>query len=131
MKKKGLLNSHISKMAADLGHTDTFCIADVGLPTFDIHKIDLAIEFGIPSLMQIANLIDQHIEIESIVLAEEIKKHNPNLHNQITDKFKHIDIKYISHEDFKEMIKNCKSVIRTGENTPFGNIIFKSGVVFE
>ena len=32
MKKNGILNSHIAKVLADLGHTDTIVIADCGLP---------------------------------------------------------------------------------------------------
>lgn len=31
MKKNGILNSHIAKVLADLGHTDTIVIADCGL----------------------------------------------------------------------------------------------------
>ena len=32
MQKGGILNSHIAKVLADLGHTDTICIGDCGLP---------------------------------------------------------------------------------------------------
>ena len=32
MQKDGILNSHIAKVLADLGHTDTICIGDCGLP---------------------------------------------------------------------------------------------------
>ncbi len=32
MKKAGLLNPDLSKTIASLGHTDTLCIADAGLP---------------------------------------------------------------------------------------------------
>ena len=32
MKRNGILNSHISKILSDLGHTDMIAIADAGLP---------------------------------------------------------------------------------------------------
>lgn len=32
MKKQGILNSEIAKVLADMGHTDTLCIGDCGLP---------------------------------------------------------------------------------------------------
>lgn len=32
MQKGGILNSHIAKVLADLGHTDTICIGDCGYP---------------------------------------------------------------------------------------------------
>ena len=44
MKRYGILNSHISKVLSDLGHTDSIVIADAGLPIpEDVHEIDLAI----------------------------------------------------------------------------------------
>jgi len=47
MKKHGILNSHISKVLTDLGHTDTIVIADCGLPIPDgVARIDLALELG-------------------------------------------------------------------------------------
>lgn len=36
----------------------------------------------------------------------------------------------VSHEDFKKQLKNCKAVIRTGENKPYYNIILSSNVTF-
>ena len=42
MKKNGILNSEISKVLSDLGHTDFICIGDCGLPVPDnVKKIDL------------------------------------------------------------------------------------------
>ncbi len=35
MYKTGILNSEISKVLSDLGHTDTIIIADCGLPIPD------------------------------------------------------------------------------------------------
>ena len=32
MKKYGILNSNIAKLADDLGHMDWVCIGDLGLP---------------------------------------------------------------------------------------------------
>jgi D-ribose pyranase len=50
MKRYGILNSHISKVLANLGHTDFIVIADAGLPIPDgVKKIDLAVKTGMPS----------------------------------------------------------------------------------
>ncbi len=37
---------------------------------------------------------------------------------------------YISHEEFKEISKNARAIVRTGECSPFANIILISGVIF-
>ncbi|MGW8263419.1 RbsD/FucU domain-containing protein, partial [Bacillus sp. LR--39] len=45
MKKHGILNSHLAKILADLGHTDKIVIADAGLPVPDgVLKIDLSLK---------------------------------------------------------------------------------------
>ena len=41
-----------------------------------------------------------------------------------------IKVVYVSHEKFKEQTKACRAVVRTGEATPYANIIFHSGVTF-
>lgn len=44
MKRHGILNSHISKVLTDLGHTDMVVIADAGLPIPDgVPRIDLSL----------------------------------------------------------------------------------------
>ncbi|HAQ1245761.1 TPA: D-ribose pyranase, partial [Enterococcus faecium] len=39
-------------------------------------------------------------------------------------------ISFIPHEEMKKELNNCHAFIRTGEMTPYANIILVSGVVF-
>ncbi len=49
MKQQGILNSDISRVLSYMGHTDTICIGDCGLPIPDeTERIDLAVKFGQP-----------------------------------------------------------------------------------
>jgi D-ribose pyranase len=131
MKKNGILNSEISKVLSDLGHTDRICIADCGLPIPDgVKKIDLALKFGLPSFLDVFKEVDLDMVYESVILAEEIKENNPNLNRKIKDIICNTSVDYVSHEDFKGLTKDCKVVIRTGENTPYANIILQAGVYF-
>jgi len=41
-----------------------------------------------------------------------------------------VSIEFISHNDLKKNIKESKAFIRTGETTPYANIILESGVIF-
>jgi D-ribose pyranase len=45
-------------------------------------------------------------------------------------KTKLINIVIVSHEEFKKATGDAKAIIRTGEFTPYANVILKSGVVF-
>ncbi|OAX48087.1 D-ribose pyranase [Paenibacillus sp. AD87] len=132
MKKQGILNSHISKVLSDLGHTDMIVIADAGLPVPEgVPKIDLSLKLGTPSFQEVVELIADDMVVEKVILAAEIKAGNPVTLQFITEKFgdEAIDVS-ISHEQFKVLTRNAKVVIRTGEATPYANCILQSGVIF-
>ncbi|MHC1724338.1 MAG: D-ribose pyranase [Aminipila sp.] len=135
MKKSMLINSEISYCISKLGHKDCIVIGDAGLPIPDgVKRIDLALSKGIPSFISVLNAVLSEQKIEKIILAEEIKTASPRLHDEIlsicTEEESELQIEYIPHEVFKNNTVNCKCAIRTGEFTPFANIILISGVVF-
>lgn len=131
MYKTGTLNSEISKVLSDLGHTDTIVIADCGLPVpKGVQKIDLAVRQGLPSFTDVVDEIARHMVIEHITLAEEIKDSNPAVLKEVDSIVKGIPNDFVTHEQFKTLTENSKVIIRTGEATPYANIILRSGVNF-
>ena len=133
MKKNGILNSDISRVLSYMGHTDRICIGDCGLPVpEDTERIDLALCFGQPSFMDVLKTVAGDMKIEKIVLAEEIKEKNPEQLQAIRTFFEgqEIEVEFVSHSCLKEMEKDCRAVIRTGETTPYSNIILQSGCLF-
>lgn len=131
MRKTTLLNSQISEVISKMGHTDTLAIGDCGLPIPDETKrIDIALIKNIPSFMQALASILTELQIEEIILAKETFDVNPPLFNEIKKAVGDVKITFISHEELKSQLKHCKAVVRTGEQTPYANIILKSGVVF-
>ncbi|AYY79540.1 MULTISPECIES: D-ribose pyranase [Proteus] len=139
MKKGVLLNSPISSVISRLGHTDKITIADAGLPIpSSVERIDLALTQGIPDFMSVLQTVTHEMQIEAVMLAEEIKTINPSLFNEILsylnlleqEQKKPIQITYVLHEVFKKQLPENKAVIRTGECTPYANIVLFSGVTF-
>ena len=135
MKKTGLLNSHISHVISTMGHTDMLKIGDCGLPvTEGTERIDIALVQGVPTFIQTVNAVLSELEVEEAIIAEEIHENNPDVHAQLMDILKAsnpgITIKTVSHEEFKGLTGDSKAVVRTGECTPYANVILKSGVVF-
>ena len=130
MKKNGILNSELAKIVDDLGHTDQVCIGDLGLPVpKNIKKIDLALKHGTPSFQGVLDIYLENVLVEKVFLAEEIKENNPDQLASITDKLSSdVEIIFVSHEELKSMNTNVKAVVRTGEDTPYSNIILQSGV---
>ncbi|MDX5045098.1 D-ribose pyranase [Streptococcus agalactiae] len=131
MKKTGILNSHLAKLADDLGHNDQVCIGDLGLPVPNgIPKIDLSLTSGIPSFQEVLDIYLENILVEKVILAEEIKEANSDQLSRLLAKLDNsVNIEYVSHNHLKQMTQDVKAVIRTGENTPYSNIILQSGVI--
>ena len=135
MKKNGILNADISRVLTYMGHTDRIAIGDCGLPIPGMtERIDLALRFGVPSFMEVLETVCNDMAVEKIILAEEIKKENPEVHCQILSYFEKADrpcdAEYVSHAELKKMTEGCKAVIRSGETTPYANIILQSACIF-
>ncbi|WP_374285381.1 D-ribose pyranase [Lactococcus sp.] len=130
MKKHGILNSELAKVVDDLGHTDQVCIGDLGLPVPNgIKKIDLAVKHGLPTFQDILDVYLENVLVEKVFLAEEIKSENPDQLKAILDKLDpQVEVVYLTHEALKAMNTTVKAVVRTGEDTPYSNIILQSGV---
>ena len=133
MKRNGILNSDISRVLSYLGHTDCICIGDCGLPIPDeVERIDLALAFGEPTFMRTLEIVAGDMKVEKIVLAEEIKTQNPVVLQQVEALFadQAVEVEFVSHTELKDRTYDCKAVIRTGEVTPYANIILQSGCIF-
>lgn len=139
MKKNKLLNSELSYQIAKLGHTDKLVVADAGLPIpSEVNRIDLALTHNIPTFLETLKVLLDEIYIEKITLAQEIKSINPSIHSGILELVSDyeletsqvVTVEYCTHEDFKNMLLDSQSVVRTGECSPYANIILHSGVSF-
>lgn len=131
MKKTKVINSEISYTISKMGHTDSLTIGDCGLPIpSEVNRIDLALKYGVPTFLETLDTVLEELCVEEIVIASEIIEKNEAMHNEILKRFENIQITYVSHEEFKIQTKESKAVVRTGECSPYANIILKSGVVF-
>lgn len=131
MKKIGVLNQPVSAVIAGLGHTDTLVIADAGLPIPpETQRIDLALTAGIPTFLDTLRTILSEMQVERAIVAEEMLNISPGVFQQIEDLLGDVHIETIPHLLFKEKTRSARAIIRTGEFTPYANIILVAGVVF-
>ena len=129
MKKIGIINSQISAVLAQLGHTDMITIADAGLPIPDTtQRIDLALTKGKPSFVDTLEVILTEMCIEKAIVAQEILEYSPDLYKEIQISLGDIPIETVSHVEFKQQTQTSRAVIRTGEFTPYANVILVAGV---
>ena len=131
MKKTGLLNQPLSAAIAGLGHLDTLVVADAGLPIPpETSRIDLAVSAGVPPFLDVLHAVLGEMQIQSAIVATELDEHSPVMHAALLELLGDIPVEAVSHEQFKRLTASARAVVRTGEFTPYANVILVSGVLF-
>lgn len=131
MKRSGIINAQLAGLIAGLGHKELFMIADGGMPIpKGVELVDLALCGGVPTFRQVMDMVMEEAVAEYYTLAEEIKEKNVELLGYIKEKLSGIDGEFIPHVGLKEQSKQIKFAIRTGEFTPYPNVIIRAGVAF-
>jgi D-ribose pyranase len=131
VKKNGVLNHRLSDVIAQMGHTDLLVIADAGLPVpKDVERIDLAVIEGVPALLDVARAVAGDLQVEQIYIATELTQRNQAFIEHVRALFPGVPISDVPHDEFKKMTRSARAVVRTGECTPYANILLRSGVIF-
>lgn len=131
MKKIGILNQDISAVVAGMGHTDKITVADAGLPIPEsVWRIDLALREGLPGFIETVEVLAEELQVERVVVAQETAAISPHIEEGLRQLFPDAEWSTMPHEEFKALTGQSKAVIRTGEFTPYANVILVSGVVF-
>ena len=134
MKKTPLLNIALSRLIASLGHGDKVVIGDAGLPVPPhVELIDLALTHGIPDFVSTLKVVLSEMQVERHVLAQEILEKQPSalatlqaLHAEGALGTREL----VSHEQSKTLSREARAIIRTGECSPYCNVVLIAGVTF-
>jgi len=134
MRKTNLLNTELSNAISEIGHTQWLTIGDAGLPILnDGRKIDLSVIRGLPSFIDVLAATLSEMKVQKVYLAEEIKSENPDQLAAIKALLDDdVEIAWVNHDDLKAMSRDNNNIatVRTGEVTPFSNIVLESNVDF-
>lgn len=131
MKKSKLLNSALSEVIATMGHGDMLVIGDAGLPIpAGPQRIDLALTRGTPGMLAVLDAVLSELQVEASVVATELVGGNAAFYREIERRLGGSPLNAVDHEDFKAMTAGARAMVRTGECTPFANIILRAGVTF-
>lgn len=124
MRSTGILNADLAYAINRLGHMDTFAVADCGLPIPDhIEVIDLALVFGVPRFADVVSAVLAEVVVQEATIANQTPA-------SVRELLGACPVTEVSHDELKDQIGDVKFVIRTGETTPYANVIFHSGVAF-
>ena len=131
MKKTALLHGRLSQLVAGLGHGDLVVIADAGLPVpAGTPCIDLALTRGVPSFDQVLQALLSEMQVERIALADEAVQRSPGFVAQVGERMQGVPVERLSHDELKRRSASARAIVRSGEFTPYANLLLYAGVVF-
>jgi D-ribose pyranase len=126
MKKSGLLNPELVAAIAELGHTDEFIVCDGGYPIPEgLPRIDLAYRPGMPPFLDVLEAIMAEVVAEGAVIAEEASAEVAASIEKLVG-----PAQRMPHEELKDRGYGARFAVRTGEFTPYSNVIVICGVPF-
>ena len=128
MKRGGIINARLAGEIARLGHTGLVVVCDAGLPISPGPAVaDLAFRLGVPSFETVLSGLLEELVVEGATAAEETRE-SPEVARVLRDLLP--DLGLVPHYELKRMTANAKLVARTGEATPYANVILRCGVAF-
>jgi D-ribose pyranase len=138
MKRGAILNPELARLVASLGHGDAVVVADAGLPIpAGVGRIDLAFAPGQPAFLEVLDALLSEMEVERAILAAELRTEAPAAFREKVQarlltlpKVRERGVEFVPHEELKRLTGTARAVVRTGEFTPYANVILLAGVVF-
>lgn len=131
MKRSPLLHAELSHLIATLGHGDMLVLGDAGLPIPDgPRRIDLALTPGIPAMQDVLRAVLSEMQVERVVLARETLAASGGSLPSWCEGQLAVTPEAVSHEELKQLCQRARAVVRTGECTPYANIVLIAGVTF-
>ena len=129
MRSSGLWHPRLAQVIVALGHGDQLVVADPGLPVpAGVETIDLVWSRGEPGLLPVVRAILAELVVEHATIATELS--DEKLIRDLRDDLGGIPLVRASHEDLKAVSRGARAIVRTGEDTPYANIVLRAGVPF-
>ena len=129
MKKQGIINGNLARALAQLRHTDLFVIADAGFPAGPREQvIDLAVIPGLPRFADVLTAVLAEATIEESWIASEVGEVNHEQARFLGTSLPHA--KSVPHYELKMLSTAARFVVRTGDATPYSNVLLQAGYPF-
>jgi len=82
---------------------------------------------GIPIFLDTLRVVLEEMYVEQAIVADEMLKISPHVYETVKTLLGDVPGATIPHSAFKEQTRSVRAVIRTGEFTPYANIILVAG----
>lgn len=124
MLKSGLLNPHVLSLLARVRHTNTLVIADRGFPFWpQIETVDLSLVDDIPTVLQVLEAVRANFVVGRAFMSAEAAQAQIERVRTLLDE---VPVTLEPHAGFKRRVPDAIGLIRTGDTTPYANVILES-----
>ncbi|MEO6713472.1 MAG: D-ribose pyranase [Mycobacteriales bacterium] len=128
VKRGGLLHPQLLQVVGSMGHLDELIVCDAGFPIPpNVDRVDLAYRPGAPSFADVLEVLAGELVVEAFVTASEA---GPLVSKQVEALFPNARGEQLTHDELKRRSTRARAVVRTGECTPYANVVLISGVDF-
>lgn len=130
-KTSTTINPALSRVISETGHTDLIVVTDAGLPIPPAsERIDLAYRPGAPAFFDVLDTVLAEMVVEGATVSAEVADHSPEVLAELRERLPGIEIELVPHVEFKKRTHDARAFIRSGEFTPYANVILHAGVAY-
>ncbi|MDC0936326.1 RbsD/FucU family protein [Pirellulales bacterium] len=128
MLRGGILNPNILSLIARVRHTNTLVIADRGFPYWpQLKTVDISLVDDVPTVRQVLAALKGNFVVGAAFMAKEFQGENDQpIQQAYAELIAPAEITFELHNDFKLRVPHAIGLIRTGDTTPYGNVILES-----
>ncbi|GGM60905.1 D-ribose pyranase [Microbacterium saperdae] len=127
------INPALSRVISETGHTDLLVVTDAGLPIPPTsERIDLAYRPGSPAFLDVLDTVLAELVVEGATVSAEVAEKSPEVLEALRERFAGMgfEIELIPHVEFKKLTHQARAFVRSGEFTPYANVILHAGVAY-
>ncbi|GGD63748.1 D-ribose pyranase [Microbacterium murale] len=130
-KTSTTINPALSRVISETGHTDLIVVTDAGLPIPPgSERIDLAYRPGSPAFFDVLDTVLAEMVVEGATVSAEVEKQSPEVLAGLRERLPGIEIELVPHVEFKKRTHGARAFVRSGEFTPYANVILHAGVAY-
>ena len=128
MIRSGILNPGINALISRVRHTNTLVIADRGFPFWpSVETVDVAFVDDIPRVLDVLRALQERCVFGRLFMAEEFRRENAQaVQDSFAETIGDLETVYEPHDAFKKRVPHATGLIRTGDTTPYANMILES-----
>ena len=90
-------------------------------------RIDLALVDNLPTVLDVLRAVHAEFALDRVLITQEMTEVSPGRVQELRDLLGDTPLEVLPHVEFKHLAATARATIRTGDATPYANIILVSG----